>query len=91
MHGAEDVRVEERQDPTIVEPTDAIIRLAASCIRGSDLSPYRGAEPVGHQVMGHEYVAVVESKERLVAQRAELLTPERAWAKSSLSTRLEEL
>src|SRR5215212_7349124 len=60
MYGPGDVRVEEREDPTIVEPTDAIIRLAATCICGSDLWEYRGAEPVDHQVMGHEYVGVVE-------------------------------
>jgi threonine dehydrogenase-like Zn-dependent dehydrogenase len=52
--------VEEREDPTIVEPTDAIIRLAATCICGSDLWPYRGVEPADHTLMGHEYVGVVE-------------------------------
>lgn len=61
MHGPGDVRVEERDDPRIVEPTDAIIRLSATCICGSDLWPYRGAEPVDHQVMGHEYAGVVEA------------------------------
>ncbi|MFI9837624.1 zinc-dependent alcohol dehydrogenase family protein [Nonomuraea sp. NPDC051941] len=60
MHTAGDVRVEEREDPRIVEPTDAIIRLTATCICGSDLWPYRGVEPADHQVMGHEYVGVVE-------------------------------
>src|SRR3954468_11800839 len=60
MYGPGDVRVEEREDPTIVEPTDAIIRLTATCICGSDLWPYRGTEPVEHQVMGHEYVGVVQ-------------------------------
>ena len=60
MYGPGDVRVEQRDDPRILEPTDAIIRLAATCICGSDLWPYRGAEPVDHQVMGHEYVGVVE-------------------------------
>ncbi|WP_348788889.1 zinc-dependent alcohol dehydrogenase family protein [Leifsonia sp. NPDC080035] len=59
MYEPGDVRVEEREVPTIVEPTDAIIRLAASCICGSDLWPYRGAEPVDHQAMGHEYAGVV--------------------------------
>ncbi|OCG75222.1 zinc-dependent alcohol dehydrogenase family protein [Microbacterium sediminis] len=61
MYGPGDVRVEERADATIVEPTDAVIRLAASCICGSDLWPYRGAEPlsVTPQPMGHEYVGVV--------------------------------
>ena len=60
MYTAGDVRVEERPDPKIVEATDAIIRLAATCICGSDLWPYRGVEPADHQVMGHEYVGVVE-------------------------------
>ena len=48
-------------NPVILEPTDAIIRLSASCICGSDLWPYRGAEPlfVTPQPMGHEYVGVV--------------------------------
>jgi len=59
MHAPGDVRVEERENPTIVEPTDAIIRLAASCICGSDLWPYRGADRVDHTPMGHEYVGVV--------------------------------
>jgi threonine dehydrogenase-like Zn-dependent dehydrogenase len=60
MHTAGDVRVEEREDPKIIEPTDAIVRLTATCICGSDLWPYRGVEPADHQVMGHEYVGVVE-------------------------------
>lgn len=60
MYGPGDVQVEDREDPKIVEPTDVIIRLSATCICGSDLWPYRGAEPVDHQVMGHEYVGVVE-------------------------------
>jgi threonine dehydrogenase-like Zn-dependent dehydrogenase len=60
MYGPGDVRVEDRPDPEIIEQTDAIIRLSATCICGSDLWPYRGAEPVDHQVMGHEYVGVVE-------------------------------
>jgi threonine dehydrogenase-like Zn-dependent dehydrogenase len=55
-----EIEVEQRDDPTIMEPTDAIIRLTATCICGSDLWPYRGAEPADHQVMGHEYVGVVE-------------------------------
>jgi threonine dehydrogenase-like Zn-dependent dehydrogenase len=60
MYSAGDVRVEEREDPRIIEPTDAIVRLTATCICGSDLWPYRGVEPADHQVMGHEYVGVVE-------------------------------
>ena len=60
MYAPGDVRVVERQDPKIVEPTDAIIRITATCICGSDLWPYRGVEPVDHTLMGHEYVGVVE-------------------------------
>lgn len=53
--------VEDRDEPTIIEPTDAVIRLTATCICGSDLWPYRGAYDVDRQVMGHEYVGVVEA------------------------------
>src|SRR5829696_8869206 len=61
MHAPGDVRVEERDDPRIVEPTDAIIRLSATCVCGSDLWPYRGVEPVdGPTPMGHEYVGIVQ-------------------------------
>jgi threonine dehydrogenase-like Zn-dependent dehydrogenase len=61
MHAPGDVRVEDRPDPTILEPTDAIIRLSATCVCGSDLWPYRGIEAVqGPAPMGHEYVGIVE-------------------------------
>jgi threonine dehydrogenase-like Zn-dependent dehydrogenase len=60
MYTAGDVRVEERADPKVLKPTDAIVRLTATCICGSDLWSYRGIEPADHQVMGHEYVGVVE-------------------------------
>ena len=61
MHAPGDVRVEEREYPTIIEPTDAIIRVTAACICGSDLWPYRGLEDATWpQPMGHEYVGVVE-------------------------------
>ncbi|WP_203136494.1 zinc-dependent alcohol dehydrogenase family protein [Microbacterium sp. JZ31] len=59
MHAPGDVRVEDRENPAIVEPTDAIIRLAASCICGSDLWSYRGVESIDKAPMGHEYVGVV--------------------------------
>ena len=61
MYGTRDVRLEEREDPKIIEPTDAIIRLSSTCVCGSDLWPYRGIEPIEAPVpMGHEYVGVVE-------------------------------
>ncbi len=61
LYGPRDVRSEERPDPTIVEPTDALIRLPLTCVCGSDLWPYRGIEPIdGPTPMGHEYVGIVE-------------------------------
>ncbi|RKN05923.1 zinc-binding dehydrogenase [Streptomyces radicis] len=60
MHAPGDVRVEERGDPAILEPTDALIRVSATTICGSDLWPYRGVEEVHDAPMGHEYVGVVE-------------------------------
>jgi threonine dehydrogenase-like Zn-dependent dehydrogenase len=61
MHAAGDVRVENRDDPRIEQSTDAIIRLSATCVCGSDLWPYRGIEKVdGPSPMGHEYVGIVE-------------------------------
>lgn len=62
LYGPHDVRVEHRDDPAIVEPTDAIIRLSATCICGSDLWPYRGTDDYGAAApMGHEYVGIVEA------------------------------
>jgi threonine dehydrogenase-like Zn-dependent dehydrogenase len=67
LYGARDVRFEERDTPTISAPTDAIIRLTASCICGSDLWPYRGINPVTRPVpMGHEYCGIVEEVGRTV-------------------------
>ena len=60
MYGPGDVRVVDREEPRIIEPTDAVIRLTATCICGSDLWPYRGAEAAEHLLMGHEYVGIVE-------------------------------
>jgi threonine dehydrogenase-like Zn-dependent dehydrogenase len=61
MYGPGDVRVEEREAPRIVEPTDAIIRVWAACVCGSDLWPYRGVEEYDWPApMGHEYAGIVE-------------------------------
>ncbi|MDQ1512757.1 MAG: hypothetical protein QOC59_599 [Microbacteriaceae bacterium] len=72
MHAPGDVRVEDREKPGIVEPTDAIIRLTAACVCGSDLWPYRGVDAVTEPTpMGHEYVGVVEE----VGSAVELIKP----------------
>jgi threonine dehydrogenase-like Zn-dependent dehydrogenase len=55
------VRLEQRDDPKITEPTDAIIRMTATCVCGSDLWDYRGINPVTQPTpMGHEYCGIVE-------------------------------
>ncbi|WP_437929265.1 zinc-dependent alcohol dehydrogenase family protein [Sorangium sp. So ce291] len=63
-----DVRFEERADPKILTPTDAVIRLSATCVCGSDLWPYRGAQAVTEPTpMGHEYCGIVEEVGSAVA------------------------
>jgi len=61
IYGPRDVRFEERPAPKIVKPTDAIIRMTATCVCGSDLWDYRGINPLSEpKPMGHEYCGVVE-------------------------------
>ena len=61
LYGPRDVRFEERDDPKIIKPTDAIIRIAAACVCGSDLWPYRGIQPTAQPTpMGHEYCGTVQ-------------------------------
>lgn len=61
LHAAHDVRVEERPDPTLLAPSDAVVRVLAACVCGSDLWHYRGVVPVREpRTIGHEMVAVVE-------------------------------
>ena len=59
MRAPGDVVVTEVDRPEIIEPTDAIIELAAACICGSDLWPYRGYDKAENRAMGHEYVGTV--------------------------------
>jgi threonine dehydrogenase-like Zn-dependent dehydrogenase len=60
LRAPREVRYEEVPEPKILKPTDAIIRLSASCICGSDLWPYRGLNPITEPLrMGHEYCGVV--------------------------------
>lgn len=62
LYGARDIRFEDRPEPTIIKPTDAILRLSATCICGSDLWPYRGIQPIAQPTpMGHEYCGIVEA------------------------------
>lgn len=61
LYGPRDIRYEERDEPKILKSSDAIITLAATCVCGSDLWPYRGLQPInGPSPMGHEYCGFVE-------------------------------
>jgi len=67
LYAPGDVRVEERQDPRILAPTDAVIRLSATCVCGSDLWPYRGIVAVDEpSPTGHEYCGIVQEVGRQV-------------------------
>lgn len=61
LHAPGDIRVSEVPDPVIEAPTDAIVKVSAGCICGSDLWPYRGENEITPgQTIGHECVGVVE-------------------------------
>jgi threonine dehydrogenase-like Zn-dependent dehydrogenase len=67
LYAPGDVRFEERDDPRIIKPTDAIIKMSATCVCGSDLWPYRGFNPTAEpSPMGHEYCGIVEEVGREV-------------------------
>src|SRR2546426_3207686 len=67
LYAPGDVRFEERDDPRIIKPTDAIIKMSATCVCGSDLWPYRGLNPTAEpSPMGHEYCGIVEEVGREV-------------------------
>jgi hypothetical protein len=61
IHGPRDIRLTELADPKVERPTDAVVRVVASCICGSDLWPYRGVQETkqAHPI-GHEFVGVVD-------------------------------
>ena len=61
IHGTRDIRLEEVADPAIALPTDAIVRVVAACVCGSDLWPYRGVTATNKpRRIGHEFVGIVE-------------------------------
>lgn len=61
LYGPRDLRFEERETPTILKSTDAIVRISATCVCGSDLWPYRGISPFPEPTpMGHEYCGIIE-------------------------------
>ena len=67
LNAPREVRLEEVPDPTIAAPTDAVVRVTAACVCGSDLWPYRGINPVPEPTrVGHEFVGIVEEVGREV-------------------------
>jgi threonine dehydrogenase-like Zn-dependent dehydrogenase len=61
IHGTRDIRVEDVPDPAVRLPGDALVRVVASCVCGSDLWPYRGVvETTEPRRIGHEFVGIVE-------------------------------
>ena len=61
LHAPGDIRLDEVPDPVLVAPTDALVRVTASCVCGSDLWPYRGINDVTEPTrIGHEFVGIVE-------------------------------
>jgi len=61
MYGAGDVRVEDRPDPKIHQPTDAVVRVLRAAICGSDLWPYASMPATDQgRPMGHEFLGVIE-------------------------------
>jgi threonine dehydrogenase-like Zn-dependent dehydrogenase len=61
LHGPKDLRFEERETPAMMKPTDAILRISATCVCGSDLWAYRGIQKITQPTpMGHEYCGIVE-------------------------------
>ena len=78
LYGPRDIRIEDRPAPTIVHPTDAVIRLAATCVCGSDLWPYRGVGEVrGPHPIGHEYRTACRSMASASSPRSPTFTV--AW------------
>ncbi|MFC9790305.1 zinc-dependent alcohol dehydrogenase family protein [Rhodococcus sp. NPDC127528] len=83
MYGAGDVRVENVPDPTLQQPTDAIVRVVRACVCGSDLHPYHNMPPTPEgSPMGHEFVGVVEEigSEVSTLTRGDLVIAPFAWS-----------
>src|SRR5260370_33107360 len=60
FNGPHSIEVAERPDPVVTAPTDAVVRVALSCVCGSDLWYYRGESPHGLGPIGHEFIGFVE-------------------------------
>jgi threonine dehydrogenase-like Zn-dependent dehydrogenase len=82
MYGAGGVRVIDVPDPSLQQPTDALVRVVQACICGSDLHPYHSmpADAAGTP-MGHEFLGVVEDtgKDVTSVKAGDLVVAPFAW------------
>ena len=73
IHGPGDIRVEDRDYPTLQLPTDVIVKVTASCVCGSDLWPYRGVKPTHKpSAIGHEFIGTRRGRLRDRTVRGQL-------------------
>ena len=83
MYGAHDVRVETVPDATLVDPTDAVVRVTRACICGSDLWPYNSMPPseIGNR-MGHEFIGIVDAigTDVRTVKKGDLVVAPFAWS-----------
>src|SRR3954454_15619724 len=84
-NGPRDITVGDRPDPTIENPTDAIVRVTLACVCGSDLWYYRGASPHDQGAIGHEFLGVVEEigAEVMDLRPGDLVVAPFTWADGS--------
>ena len=62
LHATRDIRLDDVDDPQLIDDGDAVVRVVAACICGSDLWPYRGLPEIdGPRRIGHEFVGIVEA------------------------------
>ncbi len=83
MYGAGDVRVVDAPEPSMQQSTDALVRVVAACVCGSDLHPYHDMAPSADgRPMGHEFVGVVEDAGADVStiRRGDLVIAPFAWS-----------
>jgi threonine dehydrogenase-like Zn-dependent dehydrogenase len=83
LYGVGDVRLVEVPDASLVEPTDAVVRVILSCICGSDLWPYKSTPAVERGIrMGHEFIGVIEDLGADVAdlKRGDVVVAPFVWA-----------
>ena len=92
LYGPRDIRFEDRETPKIMKPTDAIIRISATCVCGSDLWPYRGIQPItqptpmGHELVRHWFILRLRQLLPQLPDRLSVLLPARGVRRHGAGT-----